>query len=144
MCVHYLHQSPPEKPNRPLVQSCNFDLFYQCTCTSLQGLGLFGPWCSYTTGIMMYACKLSQCCEDTPVHSKQTSVIFGVKIASEAIFEHLICNIFIYRDTLALTDDILPMRACILAVYYKCHRLSITRTNLLKKKLISNHLWVQM
>ena len=38
---------------------------------------------------------------------------------------------FHYRDTLALTDDILPRKACILAVYYECHRLIITRTNLL-------------
>ena len=32
---------------------------------------------------------------------------------------------FHYRDTPALTDDILPWKACILAIYYECHRLSL-------------------
>ena len=38
---------------------------------------------------------------------------------------------FHYRDTLALTDDILSRKACILALYYEFHKLIITKTNLL-------------
>ena len=38
---------------------------------------------------------------------------------------------FHYRDTLALTDYILPQKACILVVYYEHHTLIITRTNLM-------------
>ena len=80
-----------------LVQGCNFDIFHtmQCTSISLQDLGSYGPWSSYATGIIMYACKLSQCCEDIPVYFNKTSVIFLVKVPSETIFEHLICTIFL-------------------------------------------------
>ena len=38
----------------------------------------------YATGRIMYACKLSQCREDMPVHSNQTGVIFGVRVMAVA------------------------------------------------------------
>ena len=72
MCVHYLNclhlkQQSPKVAILTLPQLPNY--FTRA-----------GPACVH----MMYACKLSQCCEDTAIHSNQTSVIFGVKIASEA------------------------------------------------------------
>ena len=94
--VHALSQLFSNKIPQFKVAILTFStLFYQCTCTSLQDLGLYGPWCSYATGNIMNVCKLSQSSEDIPVHPNQPSVIFGVKVASETIFEHLICNIFL-------------------------------------------------
>jgi len=60
----------------------------------------------------MYACKLSHCCEDTPVHSNQTRVTCGVKIVSEAIFEHLICNISRGKEHVCLTSLLAPAYVC--------------------------------
>ena len=119
------------------------------------GLGLYGAWCSYPTGTWcMHVNYLIAAKIHAYTPTRIWSLNCGIKIASETIFEHLICNIFIWkvvehtllvsyiapamcmhtlisctspsplpptlvftRGTLALTDDILPRRACILTLY---------------------------
>ena len=118
-------------------------------------MGLYGAWCSYPTGTWcMHVNYLIAAKIHAYTPTRIWSLNCGIKIASETIFEHLICNIFIwkvvehallvsyiapamcmrthqlrlpvpsapnsgihYRGTLALTDDILPRRACILTLY---------------------------
>ena len=72
-----------------LVQGCNFDLFHIILPHYFPGLGSYGLWCSYTTGTQCMHVNYSA----VKIH-QYTLVSFWCKnIASEAIFEHLICKI---------------------------------------------------